>query len=53
MVMVFHLFFMQQTGASKVKCKLIRIVSPKHGSRVPPKTMHYPNLKIQEHPGLK
>ena len=51
--MVFHLFFMQQTDASKVKCKLIRIVNPKHGSRVPPKTMHYPNLKIQEYPGLK
>ena len=48
----FTCFFMQQTDASKVKCKLICTANPKHCSRVPsPKAMQCPSLKIQEHPG--
>ena len=50
-IMVFHFFFMQKTDASKVKCKLICTANPKHCSRLPPKAMQCPNLKIQEHPG--
>ena len=35
----FTCFFMQQTDASKVKCKIICTANPKHCSRVPQKAM--------------